>query len=83
MLFVGIAVVLVARPEAPPATDLDIAEQGQVVRVVDGDTIIVRIDDREESVRYIGVNAPELASVERGVDAECATCGSSSTVGAW
>jgi micrococcal nuclease len=68
---VGIAVVLVARPEAAPATDLDIAEQGQVVRVVDGDTIIVRIDDREERVRYIGVNAPELASVERGVDAEC------------
>jgi micrococcal nuclease len=39
--------------------------------VVDGDTIIVHIGGREERVRYIGVNAPELANVERGVEAEC------------
>lgn len=64
--------VLVTRPVAPPgATDMDVAEQGAVVRVVDGDTIIVRIGGREERVRYIGVNAPELAIVERGLDAEC------------
>ena len=41
------------------------------MRVVDGDTIIVRVGGREERVRYIGVNAPELANLERGVDAEC------------
>jgi micrococcal nuclease len=33
---------------------------GQVVKVVDGDTIHVRVGDRMERVRYIGVNAPEL-----------------------
>ncbi len=71
LLVAGVLVVLVARPAAPPAADLDVAEQGDVVRVVDGDTIIVRIDGRDERVRYIGVNAPELASVDRGLDAEC------------
>jgi micrococcal nuclease len=40
---------------------------GQVVRVVDGDTIIVRIGGREESVRYIGVNTPEIG---RGGEAD-------------
>lgn len=33
---------------------------GLVVRVVDGDTIHVRIGGRVEKVRYIGVNTPEL-----------------------
>jgi micrococcal nuclease len=32
---------------------------GQVVRVVDGDTIRVRLGGREERVRYIGVDTPE------------------------
>ncbi len=31
-----------------------------VVRVVDGDTIVVRIGERLEKVRYIGVNTPEV-----------------------
>ena len=33
---------------------------GAVVRVVDGDTIYVRLADRVEKIRYIGVNAPEV-----------------------
>lgn len=37
-----------------------------VVRVVDGDTIVVRIGEREERVRYIGVNTPELHHPKRG-----------------
>ena len=37
-----------------------------VVRVVDGDTIVVRIGERVEKVRYIGVNAPELHHPKRG-----------------
>jgi micrococcal nuclease len=38
---------------------------GEVVRVSDGDTIRVRLDSgREERVRYIGVDTPELASHE-------------------
>ncbi len=41
--------------EAPPS-----ALQGAVVRVVDGDTIRVRVGTRVERVRYIGVNTPEI-----------------------
>jgi micrococcal nuclease len=32
----------------------------QVVRVVDGDTIVVRLNGREERVRYIGIDTPEV-----------------------
>lgn len=33
--------------------------EAKVVRIVDGDTIRVDIDDEEYSVRYIGINTPE------------------------
>lgn len=33
---------------------------GRVVRVIDGDTIHVRVGRRVEKVRYIGVDAPEI-----------------------
>ena len=39
---------------------------GSVVRVVDGDTIHVRLGDRIEKVRYIGVNTPELHHPRKG-----------------
>jgi micrococcal nuclease len=39
------------------------------VRVVDGDTIRVVQDGREEAVRYIGVDTPE--SVKPGSPVEC------------
>ena len=38
---------------------------GQVVRVVDGETIAVRIGDRTETVRYIGVSASALDHPEK------------------
>jgi micrococcal nuclease len=41
----------------------------QVVRVVDGDTIEVRIDGELEDVRYIGVDTPE--TVKPGAPVEC------------
>ena len=40
--------------------------EGTVVRVVDGDTIHVRVGDHVEKVRYIGVNAPELHHPRKG-----------------
>jgi micrococcal nuclease len=46
-------------------------ERAQVLRVVDGDTIVVRIGGREERVRYIGLDAPEVANATAGTDAEC------------
>ena len=40
--------------------------EGLVVKVVDGDTIHVRIGDRVEPVRYIGINTPELHHPRKG-----------------
>ncbi|MDQ3725528.1 MAG: thermonuclease family protein [Actinomycetota bacterium] len=43
--------------------------QAYVSRVVDGDTIEVQLDGREEDVRYIGVDTPE--TVKPGAPVEC------------
>ena len=40
--------------------------EGTVVRVVDGDTIYVRLTDRVEKIRYIGVNTPEIHHPSKG-----------------
>ena len=45
------------------------ATTARVERVVDGDTIVVRLDGRSERVRYIGVDTPE--SVKPGVGVQC------------
>ena len=42
---------------------------GRVVRVVDGDTIRVRLGGTEERVRYIGVDTPE--TVKPGTPVQC------------
>jgi micrococcal nuclease len=57
LVLVWAAVVLGAAPAAL---------EGVVVRVVDGDTIHVRLADRIEKVRYIGVNTPEVHHPRRG-----------------
>ena len=40
--------------------------EATVVRIVDGDTIHVRIGTRIEKVRYIGINTPEVHHPSRG-----------------
>ena len=40
--------------------------EGSVVRVVDGDTIHVKVGERVEKVRYIGMNTPEVHHPTRG-----------------
>ena len=63
-----------ARPLAPLLVVLALALpalaqsalEGTVVRVVDGDTIHVRLGERLEKVRYIGVNTPEVHHPTRG-----------------
>ena len=40
--------------------------EGTVVRIVDSDTIHVRIGTRIEKVRYIGVNTPEVHHPTKG-----------------
>lgn len=48
---------------------LDASVGGRVVRVIDGDTIRVRLDDPAESrtVRYIGVDTPETVAPDEPV----------------
>jgi micrococcal nuclease len=43
------------------------AVSAEVTRVVDGDTIEVRFDGREEDVRYIGIDTPETVKPETPV----------------
>ena len=52
---------LLVAPAAPGE-----AIEGTVVRVVDGDTIHVKVWERVEKVRYIGVNTPETHHPTRG-----------------
>jgi len=50
---------------APPASDL---VEAHVIRVVDGDTIKVRIDGTDYRLRYIGVDTPETNHPTLGVE---------------
>ena len=66
-LLVAVLVVLVTRGgEERSHTGL---ERAQVLRVVDGDTIRVRVEGHTERVRYIGVDTPE--SVKPGTPVQC------------
>jgi micrococcal nuclease len=67
LLLVAVTVVLVVRGggESSQAT----FGRAQVLRVVDGDTIRVRLDGRTERVRYIGIDTPE--SVKPGAPVQC------------
>ena len=59
------------RATSAPETDASLgwfSLRGKVVRVVDGDTIAVMIDGREEDVRYIGVDTPESVAPNRPVE---------------
>jgi micrococcal nuclease len=53
---------LIAGAQRSSAADLT----GTVAAVVDGDTIHVRVQDRIEKVRYIGINAPEVRHPTKG-----------------
>jgi micrococcal nuclease len=65
-LAAALAALLLGRGDSSTASSL----HGQVVRVVDGDTIRVRLDGgRTERVRYIGIDTPE--SVKPGTPVQC------------
>jgi micrococcal nuclease len=51
---------------APPAAHAAATLEATVLRVVDGDTVHVRVGERVEKVRYIGVNTPELHHPRKG-----------------
>ena len=63
-----------ARARGPSATGRDSGfrptgptQTARVVRVVDGDTIIVRIGGRDERLRYIGMDTPETVKPDTPV----------------
>jgi micrococcal nuclease len=57
-----------AVPDASRLPPGVVCEWAVVVRVVDGDTVRVRLDGVEEPVRYIGIDTPELSHPTRGVE---------------
>jgi micrococcal nuclease len=67
MVIVALAAVLLARGHDHEAGNR--LGRAQVLRVVDGDTIRVRLDGHTERVRYIGVDTPE--SVKPGTPVQC------------
>ena len=75
LLAVAVLVVLLAGGGAlrlgddpqPAGVERD-AGKAQVIRIVDGDTILVRIDGRRERVRYIGIDTPETVAPDRPVE---------------
>lgn len=64
----GLLVTACGPSARPPASDAT-AERGlaTVVRVVDGDTLVVRVQGRDEKLRLIGVNTPETVDPRRPV----------------
>jgi len=44
-----------------PSGALPVPTYADVVTVIDGDTIVVSVDGKEEFVRYIGIDTPETA----------------------
>ena len=61
-LILVFACSLIAQGAAADGRELE----GAVVKIVDGDTIHVRIGTRIEKVRYIGVNTPEVHHPTKG-----------------
>jgi micrococcal nuclease len=39
-----------------------------VLRVIDGDTIVVLLDGHQEKVRYMGMNTPETHHAHKGIE---------------
>src|SRR5688500_10014002 len=67
LVFAAIAAVLGAWTARGTASAT--AFEGVVVRIVDGDSIHVRLGDRIERVRYIGVNTAEIQHPRKGAEA--------------
>ncbi len=56
LLFAGVE----QQPAPPPLTPTaPVGEQARVLRVIDGDTVVVAIEGRNRRVRYVGINTPE------------------------
>jgi micrococcal nuclease len=69
VLLVLVAAVVVRPWEHWPRAEEPRSAWGYVIRAVDGDTIEVRLEERREDVRYIGVDTPE--TVKPGTPVQC------------
>lgn len=69
LLILAVALLLLRPWESGDGERGPATAAGTVVRVVDGDTIEVRIDGELEDVRYIGVDTPE--TVDPGEPVQC------------
>ena len=66
VLFLAVAAVVLRPWERDPGAE-PAAAMARVVRVVDGDTISVRLGGRDEYVRLIGVDTPETVKPDTPV----------------
>jgi micrococcal nuclease len=66
---VVVAGVVALRPDDGGDGTARRPSEGRVLRVVDGDTIHVRVGGRDERVRYIGIDTPE--EVKPGTPVQC------------
>ena len=66
-LVVGLALLLAKRGDGAGNDAATTADQGaaSVVRVVDGDTMVVRLDGGDEKLRLIGIDTPESVATDR------------------
>jgi hypothetical protein len=60
---------LLTQNTAQPAQDVTADQVYKVVRVVDGDTVIILIDGKQTRVRLIGVDTPETVHPQKPVEA--------------
>ena len=71
LLIVGIIIILAREYEFKhrASASPEIQGQAELIRVIDGDTIVVNIDGKEEKIRIIGIDTPE--SVKPNTPVEC------------
>jgi micrococcal nuclease len=68
LVLLAIVAALIVRPwEGAGGDGGPAAAEAYVIRAVDGDTIEARVDDRDEYVRYIGVDTPETVKPDAPV----------------
>jgi micrococcal nuclease len=68
LALLAIAAALIVRPwEGGVDNEGPAAAEAYVIRAVDGDTIEARVGDRDEYVRYIGIDTPETVKPDAPV----------------
>jgi micrococcal nuclease len=64
----ALALVACSSGDGSAATPHPPAGHAVIVRPVDGDTVVVEVDGREEPVRLIGIDTPESVAPDRPVE---------------